>query len=186
MTAPSKMVMRGADDRTTNVQTCVRVPASSVPIPPVLRGRRATPYAWHDQRLGGESPLWRLMAPTTSRRQLLRREAGGKEARGEIATLGTHGAPACWSGAVRCACEAGRPGRASGLRRSPMSIKGPLRRRGGCARKAVGLIQGDLHGCLRMPIHARACSLGGARRRCSQGRRSPWRSQQRPKYRRDR
>jgi len=34
-----------------------------------------------------------------------------------------------------------------------MSIKGPLRRRGGCARKAVGLIQGDLHGCLRMPIH---------------------------------
>ena len=131
-----------------------RVSASSVPIPPAVRGRRATPYAWHDQRLGGESPLWRLMAPTTSQRQLLRCEAGGKEARGEIATLGTHGAPACWLGAARCACEAGRSGRASGLRRSPMSIKGPSRRRGGCARKAVGLIRGDLHGCLLMPGHA--------------------------------
>ena len=71
-----------------------------------------------------------------------------------LAYLITHGAPACWLGAARCACEAGRSGRASGLRRSPMSIKGPSRRRGGCARKAVGLIRGDLHGCLLMPGHA--------------------------------
>ena len=75
-------------------------------------GRAALPprphwYARHDERLGGGSPLWRLMAPTTSQRQLLLREEGGKEARGEIATLGTHGAPACWLGAARCAYEAG-------------------------------------------------------------------------------
>ena len=40
----------------------------------------ATPLPWvcarHDQQLGGASPLWRLMAPTTSRWQLLSREAG--------------------------------------------------------------------------------------------------------------
>ena len=33
-------------------------------------------YARHDEQLGGASPLWRLMAPTTSRWQLLSREAG--------------------------------------------------------------------------------------------------------------
>ncbi len=38
--------------------------------------RPQPPYARHDQQLGGASPLWRLMAPTTSRRQLRRREAG--------------------------------------------------------------------------------------------------------------
>ena len=32
--------------------------------------------ARHDQQLGGASPLWRLMAPTTSRWQPLSREAG--------------------------------------------------------------------------------------------------------------
>ena len=35
-----------------------------------------TVCARHDQQLGGASPLWRLMAPTTSRWQLLSREAG--------------------------------------------------------------------------------------------------------------
>ena len=49
--------------------------------------RRRPEYARHDQRLGGGSPLWRLMAPTTSQWQLLLREEGGKEAGGETATL---------------------------------------------------------------------------------------------------
>ena len=35
-----------------------------------------TVCARHDQQLGGASPLWRLMAPTTSQGQLRRREAG--------------------------------------------------------------------------------------------------------------
>ena len=35
-----------------------------------------TVCARHDQQLGGASPLWRLMAPTTSRWQPLSREAG--------------------------------------------------------------------------------------------------------------
>ncbi len=81
-------------------------------------------YARHDQQLGGASPLWRLMAPTTSRWQLLRREAGGKEAGDEIATLGTHGAPADRWLPVCCAYEAGRSGRAGQVQRSPMSSRG--------------------------------------------------------------
>ena len=40
-----------------------------------------TEYARHDQQLGGASPLWRLMAPTTSRWQLLSREAGWEGSR---------------------------------------------------------------------------------------------------------
>ena len=40
-------------------------------------GKLARPVcARHDQQLGGASPLWRLMAPTTSRWQPLSREAG--------------------------------------------------------------------------------------------------------------
>jgi hypothetical protein len=34
----------------------------------------------------------------------------------------------------------------------PVVIKGPLRRRGGCAVKVAGLTWGDLHGCPRMPV----------------------------------
>jgi hypothetical protein len=34
----------------------------------------------------------------------------------------------------------------------PVVIKGPSRRRGGCAMKVAGLIRGDLHGCPRMPV----------------------------------
>src|SRR5450755_504762 len=55
---------------------------------------------------------------------------------------------------VCCAYKAGRSGRAGRLRRSPMSIKGPSRRRGGCARKVAGLIRGGLYGCPGMPDHA--------------------------------
>ncbi len=35
-----------------------------------------------------------------------------------------------------------------------MSIKGPFRKRGGCAMKVVGLTLGGLCGCPRMPRHA--------------------------------
>src|SRR5205823_680400 len=77
-------------------------------------GRRGEPGAYpiecaqHDQQLGGASPLWRLMAPTTSQWQLLLREEGGKEAGDEVATLGTHGAPSMV--AAGCAYEAWRSG----------------------------------------------------------------------------
>ena len=60
--------------------------------------------AQHDQQLGGASPLWRLMAPITSRWQLLLREEGGKEAGDEVATLGTHGTPSLrrrWAARMR-------------------------------------------------------------------------------------
>jgi len=33
-----------------------------------------------------------------------------------------------------------------------MSIKGPVRKRGGCAMKVAGLIRGGLHGCPRCPV----------------------------------
>ena len=53
---------------------------------------------------------------------------------------------------VGCAYKAGRSGRASMTWRSPMSIKGPSGKRGGCARKGAGLIQGGLRGCSRCPV----------------------------------
>jgi len=34
-----------------------------------------------------------------------------------------------------------------------MSIKGPVRKRGGCAMTVAGLIRGGLHGCPRCPVH---------------------------------
>ena len=78
---------------------------------------------------------------------------GGKEAGGETATVRNTWSAAA-SVAVGCAYEARRSGRASIAWRSPMSIKGPSCRRGGCAGKAVGLIRGGLCGCPRMPRHA--------------------------------
>ena len=36
----------------------------------------------------------------------------------------------------------------------PDAIKGPFRKRGGCAMKVVGLTRGDLRGCPGMPGHA--------------------------------
>jgi hypothetical protein len=111
-------------------------------------------YARHDQRLGGESPLWRLMAPTTSRGQLRRREAGWEGSRRRNRDPRNTWRIATVRGRMGCAYKAGRSGRASSAWRSPMSIKGPSRRRGGCARKAVGLIRGDLRGCPGMPVHA--------------------------------
>ena len=97
-------------------------------------------YAGRDQPLGGASPLWRLMAPTTSRGQLRRRETG-------------------WEGSRRRNRDPRDTNRIRGgaARASqhdvakPDAIKGPLRKCGGCARKVAGLIPGDLHGCRRMP-----------------------------------
>ena len=109
-------------------------------------------YARHDQRLGGESPLWRLMAPTTSQGQLRRREAGWEGSRRRNRDPRNTWRIATVRGRVSCAYEARRSGRASIAWRSPMSIKGPLRRRGGCAVKAVGLIRGGLRGCPKMPV----------------------------------
>jgi hypothetical protein len=110
-------------------------------------------YARHDQRLGGESPLWRLMAPTTSQWQLRRREAGWEGSRRRNRDP-RNTWPIAAAVAGGCAYEARRSGRASIAWRSPMFIKGPLRRRGGCAGKAVGLIRGGLRGCPRMLVHA--------------------------------
>ena len=116
-----------------------------------LRCARPPECAQHDQQLGGASPLWRLMAPTISQWQLRRREAGweGSRRRSRDPRNTWRTRTAC--GRVGCAYKAGRSGRAGSAWRSPMSIKGPLRRRGGCAGKAVGLIRGGLHGSSRCP-----------------------------------
>jgi hypothetical protein len=116
-----------------------------------LRCSRLPEYARHDQRLGGESPLWRLMAPTTSQWQLRRREAGWEGSRRRNRDPRNTWRTWLVCGRVGCAYEAGRSGRAGSAWRSPMSIKGPSRRRGGCAGKAVGLIRGGLHGSPRCP-----------------------------------
>ena len=110
-------------------------------------------YAWHDQQLGGASPLWRLMAPTTSRRQLRRREAGWEGSRRRNRDPRNTWHVLARGAGAGCAYKAGRSGRASMTWRSPMSIKGPSGKRGGCARKVAGLIRGGLHGCPEMPGH---------------------------------
>ena len=90
------------------------------------------------------------MAPTTSRGQLRRREAGwegsrrrnrdprntwrvGSDRRGGLRVGG---------GAVRASLH---------REAKPDVIKGPSRRRGGCARKVAGLTRGGLRGCPGMP-----------------------------------
>jgi len=94
------------------------------------------------------------MAPTTSRGQLRRREAGWEGSRRRNRDPRNTWRAAIVHDRAGCAYKAGRSGRAGSAWRSPMSIKGPLRRRGGCAGKAVGLIRGGLHGRPRMPIRA--------------------------------
>jgi len=109
-------------------------------------------YAGHDQLLGGASPLWRLMAPTTSRGQLRRCEAGWegsrRRSRDPRDTNRIRGG-AAWA-SQQCVAK-------------PDVIKGPSCKCGGCARKVAGLIPGDLHGCRGMPDRC----LGADRRvRC--------------------
>jgi len=93
-------------------------------------------YAGHDQPLGGASPLWRLMAPTTSRGQLRRREAGWEGSRRRNRDL--RYANRIGGGAARASQQ-----RVA----KPDAIKRPSRKCGGCARKVAGLIPGDLRGC---------------------------------------
>ena len=120
-------------------------------------------YARHDQQLGGGSPLWRLMAPTTSRGQLRRREAGWEGSRRR--NRDPRNTWRAGNGVLRVEGGAVRASRQTTAK--PDVIKGPLRRRGGCARKGAGLIRGGLRGCLGMPGRAwrdrRVGRDGGAR-----------------------
>jgi hypothetical protein len=111
-------------------------------------------YARHDQRAGGGSPLWRLMAPTTSQGQLRRREAGWEGSRRQNRDpRNTWRIPVgCGRGGLRVEGWAVRASRQ--FTAKPDVIKGPSGRRGGCARKVAGLIRGGLRGCPGMPGHA--------------------------------
>jgi hypothetical protein len=111
-----------------------------------------TVCARHDQQLGGASPLWRLMAPTTSRGQLRRREAawGGSRRRNRdprntwcVGTGDGLGVLRVEGGAVRASLH---------HEAKPDAIKGPFRKRGGCAMKVAGLTRGGLRGCPRCPV----------------------------------
>ena len=137
-------------------------------------------YARHDQRLGGESPLWRLMAPTTSRRQLLLREEGGKEAGDEVATLGTHGLPSWWWRAARM--RRGGPGEPARHGEALCPSRGRHVDAVGARGRPLVLFGEISTGVPDAHPRRLARSLGGAGRRCSRGRRSPRRSQQRPYY----
>lgn len=99
-------------------------------------------YARHDQPLGGASPLWRLMTPTTSRSQLRRREAGWEGRRRR--NRDPRDTNRIRGGAARASRQAAA---------KPYVIKGPQRKCGGCARKVAGLIRGDLRGCRRCCAH---------------------------------
>lgn len=98
-------------------------------------------YAGHVQPLGGASPLWRLMAPTTSQGQLRRREAGWEGSRRRIRD--PRDTNRIGGGAARASQHA---------MAKPDVIKGPSRKCGGCAVKVAGLIPGDLFGCRRMLV----------------------------------
>ena len=78
-------------------------------------------YAGHDQPLGGASPLWRLMAPTTSRGQLRRREAGWEGSRRR--NRDPRDTNRIRGGAVRASQDDVA---------KPDAIKGPSRKCGGC------------------------------------------------------
>ena len=56
------------------------------------------------------------------------------------------------TGLVGCAYKAGRSGRVCSHEAKPDAIKGPFRKRGGCAMKVAGLTRGDLRGCPRCPV----------------------------------
>src|SRR5438876_2367626 len=93
------------------------------------------------------------MAPTTSREQLRRREAGWEGSwRQNRDPRNTWRIGGLAGGVLRVEGGAVR----ASLRRTakPDAIKGPSRRRGGCARKVAGLIRGGLRGRPGMPVHA--------------------------------
>jgi hypothetical protein len=69
------------------------------------------------------------------------------------------------SASVGCAYKAGRSGRVCSHEAKPDAIKGPFRKRDGCAMKVAGLIRGGLHGCPRclVPLVRGVVRDGGAR-----------------------
>jgi hypothetical protein len=92
------------------------------------------------------------MTPTTSQGQLRRREAGwegsrrrNRDPRNTWCVGGM--AAACALRVEGGAVRASRP-----VTAKPVVIKGPSRRRGGCAMKVAGLIRGGLRGCPGMPV----------------------------------
>ena len=92
------------------------------------------------------------MTPTTSQGQLRRREAAweGSRRRNRDSRNTWRAGSRLGAGGLRVgggAVWASQLGTAK-----PVVIKGPSRRRGGCARKVAGLIRGGLHGCPRMPV----------------------------------
>jgi hypothetical protein len=99
-----------------------------------IRGFRRVRPAWA-AAWGCESPV-EEMTPTTSQRQLRHREVG-------------------WEGSPRRIRDPRYTNRVQGGAvwtsrhdtAKPVVIKGPLRRRGGCAGKVAALIRGGLHGC---------------------------------------
>ena len=111
-------------------------------------GRTArTVCARHDQQLGGASPLWRLMALTTSQGQLRRRETawgGGRRRSRDPRNTWRRGncVLRVEGGAVWASLH--RPAK-------PDAIKGPFRKRGGCAMTVAGLTLGGLRGCPSCP-----------------------------------
>jgi hypothetical protein len=108
--------------------------------------------ARHDQQLGGASPLWRLMAPITSRWQLLSREAGwGGSRRRNRDSRNTWRAEAR-DGLGGLRVEGGTVRASLHHKAKPDAIKGPVRKRGGCAMRVAGLTRGGLRGCPRCPV----------------------------------
>jgi hypothetical protein len=80
------------------------------------------------------------MAPTTSRGQLRRREAGWEGSRRrnrDLRDTNRIRGGAAWASQHAVA--------------KPDAINGPSRKCGRCARKVAGLIPGDLRGCRKMP-----------------------------------
>jgi hypothetical protein len=116
-------------------------------------GRTAcTVCARHDQQLGGASPLWRLMAPTTSQGQLRSREAGWGGSRRRNRDPRNTWRIDAGDGLGGLRVEGGAVRASLHHEAKPDAIKGPFRKRGGCARKVVGLTRGDLCGCPRCPV----------------------------------
>jgi hypothetical protein len=92
------------------------------------------------------------MALTTSRWQLRRREAGWEGSRRRNRDLRNTWRVDVVVGVLRV--EGGAVRASQRHLAKPDAIKGPSRRRGGCARKGAGLIWGGLHGCPGMPVRA--------------------------------
>jgi len=116
-------------------------------------GRTAcTVCARHDQQLGGASPLWRLMTPTTSQWQLRSREAGWEGSRRRNRDPRNTWGGGIVRGLVVLRVEGGTVRASLHHKAKPDVIKGPFRKRGGCARKVVGLTLGGLRGCPRCPV----------------------------------